>query len=389
MNDLFFSDEHLMLRDMVREFAANEVAPVAAELDHEAIFPSEIIEKMAELGLMGIPIPEEYGGTGMDFVAYITAVYELGKVCASTAITMAAHTSLGTTPILLAGSEEQKQKYLPRLASGEMIGAFGLTEPEAGSDAGATKTTAVLDGDEWVINGSKIFTTNAGVAGLITITAKAIIDGKEEGIGAFIIETENPGLSVASLEKKMGWKASDTRQIFFENLRIPQENLLGSPADGFKTFLKTLTGGRISVGALSVGTAEGAYEAALKYSTERKAFGKPIHRFQSVGFKLADMATEIEASKLLVYNAAHKYNTGQDVAKEAAMAKLFASETAMRCATEAIQVFGGYGYIKEYPVERYFRDAKALTIGEGTSEIQRIIISREITKGFLENLPES
>ncbi len=389
MNDLFFSDEHLMLRDMVREFAANEVAPVAAELDHEAIFPSEIIEKMAELGLMGIPIPEEYGGTGMDFVAYITAVYELGKVCASTAITMAAHTSLGTTPILLAGSEEQKQKYLPRLASGEMIGAFGLTEPEAGSDAGATKTTAVLDGDEWVINGSKIFTTNAGVAGLITVTAKAIIDGKEEGIGAFIIETENPGLSVAPLEKKMGWKASDTRQIFFENLRIPQENILGSPADGFKTFLKTLTGGRISVGALSVGTAEGAYEAALKYSTERKAFGKPIHRFQSVGFKLADMATEIEASKLLVYNAAHKYNTGQDVAKEAAMAKLFASETAMRSATEAIQVFGGYGYIKEYPVERYFRDAKALTIGEGTSEIQRIIISREITKGFLENLPES
>jgi alkylation response protein AidB-like acyl-CoA dehydrogenase len=389
MNDLFFSDEHLMLRDMVREFAANEVAPVAAELDHEAIFPSEIIEKMAELGLMGIPIPEEYGGAGMDFVAYITAVYELGKVCASTAITMAAHTSLGTTPILLAGSEEQKQKYLPRLASGEMIGAFGLTEPEAGSDAGATKTTAVLDGDEWVINGSKIFTTNAGVAGLITVTAKAIIDGKEEGIGAFIIETENPGLSVAPLEKKMGWKASDTRQIFFENLRIPQENLLGSPADGFKTFLKTLTGGRISVGALSVGTAEGAYEAALKYSTERKAFGKPIHRFQSVGFKLADMATEIEASKLLVYNAAHKYNTGQDVAKEAAMAKLFASETAMRSATEAIQVFGGYGYIKEYPVERYFRDAKALTIGEGTSEIQRIIISREITKGFLENLPES
>lgn len=389
MNDLFFSDEHLMLRDMVREFAANEVAPVAAELDHEAIFPSEIIEKMAELGLMGIPIPEEYGGAGMDFIAYITAVYELGKVCASTAITMAAHTSLGTTPILLAGSEEQKQKYLPRLASGEMIGAFGLTEPEAGSDAGATKTTAVLDGDEWVINGSKIFTTNAGVAGLITVTAKAIIDGKEEGIGAFIIETENPGLSVAPLEKKMGWKASDTRQIFFENLRIPQENLLGSPADGFKTFLKTLTGGRISVGALSVGTAEGAYEAALKYSTERKAFGKPIHRFQSVGFKLADMATEIEASKLLVYNAAHKYNTGQDVAKEAAMAKLFASETAMRSATEAIQVFGGYGYIKEYPVERYFRDAKALTIGEGTSEIQRIIISREITKGFLENLPES
>jgi alkylation response protein AidB-like acyl-CoA dehydrogenase len=338
---------------------------------------------------MGIPIPEEYGGAGMDFVAYITAVYELGKVCASTAITMAAHTSLGTTPILLAGSEEQKEKYLPRLASGDIIGAFGLTEPEAGSDAGATKTTAVLDGNAWIINGGKIFTTNAGVAGLITVTAKAIIDGKEKGIGAFIIEAENPGLSIAPLEKKMGWKASDTRQIFFEDLRIPKENLLGKPADGFKTFLKTLTGGRISVGALSVGTAEGAYEAALKYSIEREAFGKPIHRFQSVGFKLADIATEIEASKLLVYNAAHKYNSGEDVTKEAAMAKLFASETAMRSATEAIQVFGGYGYIKEYPVERYFRDAKVLTIGEGTSEIQKIIISREITNKFLDNLPES
>ncbi len=389
MIDLLFTDEHLMLREMVREFAANEVEPLAAELDHEARFPSEIIEKMAELGLMGIPIPEEYGGAGMDFVAYITAVYELGKVCASTAITMAAHTSLGTTPILLAGSEEQKEKYLPRLASGDIIGAFGLTEPEAGSDAGATKTTAVLDGNAWIINGGKIFTTNAGVAGLITVTAKTIIDGKEKGIGAFIIEAENPGLSIAPLEKKMGWKASDTRQIFFEDLRIPKENLLGKPADGFKTFLKTLTGGRISVGALSVGTAEGAYEAALKYSIEREAFGKPIHRFQSVGFKLADIATEIEASKLLVYNAAHKYNSGEDVTKEAAMAKLFASETAMRSATEAIQVFGGYGYIKEYPVERYFRDAKVLTIGEGTSEIQKIIISREITKKFLDNLPES
>jgi len=389
MNDLFFTDEHLMLRDMVREFASNEVAPVAEELDHEAYFPSEIVEKMAELGLMGIPVPEEYGGAGMDYVAYVTAVHELGKVCASTAITMAAHTSLGTTPILLAGSEEQKKKYLTPLASGEMIGAFGLTEPEAGSDAGATKTTATLDGDEWVINGSKIFTTNAGVAGLITVTAKAIVDGEEEGIGAFIIEADNPGLNIAQSEKKMGWKASDTRQIFFEELRIPQENLLGKPADGFKTFLKTLMGGRISVGALSVGTAEGAYKAALKYSTEREAFGKPVYRFQSVGFKLADMATEIEASKLLVYNAAHKYDLGQDVTKEAAMAKLFASEAAMRITTEAIQIFGGYGYIKEYPVERYFRDAKALTIGEGTSEIQRLVITREITKGFLENLPES
>ncbi|MFQ6607887.1 MAG: acyl-CoA dehydrogenase family protein [Fidelibacterota bacterium] len=389
MNDLFFTEEHLMLRNMVREFATNELVPVAAELDLKAQFPYEIVAKMAELGLMGIPIPEEYGGAGMDYVAYVTAVHELGKVCASTAITMAAHTSLGTTPILLAGTEEQKQKYLPLLASGKMIGAFGLTEPEAGSDAGATRTTAIRKGNEWIINGSKIFTTNAGVAGLITVTAKTVVASEVTGIGAFIIEADNPGLNIAPAEKKMGWKASDTRQIYFEDLHVPESNLLGEPADGFKTFLKTLTGGRISVGALSVGTAEGAYEAALKYSTEREAFGRPIHRFQSIGFKLADMATDIEAAKLLVYNAAHKYDSGQDTTKEAAMAKLFASEAAMKIATDAIQIFGGYGYIKEYPVERFFRDAKVLAIGEGTSEIQRLIISREITKRFIDNIPET
>jgi len=380
--DFFLSEEQRMIREMVRDFTANEIAPIAAELDEKGEFPAEIIAKMGELGLMGVPFPEEYGGAGMDYVSYTTAVYEIARVCASTAITMAAHTSLGMTPIYLVGSEKQKRKYIPPLASGKMIGAFGLTEASAGSDAAATKTTAVKEGDEWIINGGKVFTTNAGVAGVISITARVIEDDEKQGIGAFIIETDNPGLRIGPKEKKMGWNASDTRQIFFEDLRLPDEQRLGDPVDGFRTFMKTLVGGRISVGALSCGTAEGAYTAALNYSHEREAFGKPIHRFQSVGFKLADMATEIEASKLLVYQAAKKYDEGHNVVKEAAMAKLFASETAMKTTTEAIQVFGGYGYIKEYPAERFFRDAKVLTIGEGTSEIQKIVILREILKSL-------
>jgi len=382
MIDFFLSEEQKMIRDMVRDFTANEIAPIAAELDEKGEFPAEIIAKMGELGLMGVPFPEEYGGAGMDYVSYATAIYEIARVCASTAITVAAHTSLGMTPIYLVGSEKQKRKYIPPLASGEMIGAFGLTEASAGSDAAATKTTSVKKGDEWIINGSKVFTTNAGVAGVISITAKVIENDEEKGIGAFIIETDNPGLRIGPKEKKMGWNASDTRQIFFEDLRVSDEQRLGKSVDGFRTFLKALVGGRISVGALSCGTAEGAYSAALNYSHEREAFGKPIHKFQSVGFKLADMATEIEASKLLVYQAAKKYDEGHNVVKEAAMAKLFASETAMKTTTEAIQVFGGYGYIKEYPAERFFRDAKVLTIGEGTSEIQKIIILREILKSL-------
>jgi len=386
MNKLFLNDEHIMLQDMVRDFAAKEVLPHVMELDETGKFPHKIVEMMGELGLMGIPIPESYSGAGMDQVAYCLAVYELSKVDAPVAITMAAHTSLGTMPILLAGTEDQKRKYLPSLASGKMIGAFGLTEVEAGSDAGNTKTTAILDKNEWVINGGKIFTTNAGVAGLLIITARTIINNKDEGISAFIIKTDNPGLKIGPLEKKMGWKASDTRQLFFEDLRIPEENLLGNDADGFKTFLRTLTGGRISIGALSVGTAEGAFEAALKYSQEREAFGLPIYRFQSIGFKLANIATEIEAAKLLVYQAAKMYDQGKNVIKQAAMAKLYASEVAMRTTTEAIQIFGGYGYIKEYPVEKYFRDAKVLTIGEGTSEIQHLVIMRELIKEYQKSL---
>ncbi len=382
MDKLFFTDEHRMLVDMVRNFAKTEVEPVASALDESETFPDDIIQKMGDLGLMGIPVPEEYEGAGMDTVAYAAAVMEMAKVDASVAITMAAHTSLGTMPIVISGNEAQKKKYIPGLASGKMLGAFGLTEPSAGSDAGATQTRAVLDGDEYVVNGSKIFITNSGKAGLLTLTTHLIEQGEDQGIGALMVETDNPGLTIGLKEKKMGWRASDTRQLFFEDMRVPKENVLGKPADGFKTFLKTLTGGRISVAALSVGTAEGAYQKALQYSTERTAFGKKIHQFQAIGFKLADMATQIEAAKLLTFHVAWMKDQGMKITKEAAMAKLYASEAAMRITTEAIQVLGGYGYVKEYDVERFFRDAKVLEIGEGTSEVQRIIIARELVNSF-------
>ena len=382
MDKLFFSEEHTMLVNMVADFAKSEIEPIARELDQDSRFPKDIITKMGDLGLMGIPVPEQYGGAGMDTVAYAAAIMELAKADASVAITVAAHTSLGTIPIVLSGSEEQKQKYVPKLASGKMLGAFGLTEPDAGSDAGATKTTAEKNGDGYIVNGGKIFITNSSLAGLLTLTTNIIENGENKGIGALIVETDNSGLKIGPKEKKMGWHASDTRQLFFENMRVPKENLLGQPTEGFKTFLKTLTGGRISVAALSCGTAEGAYQQALNYSTERKAFGKEIHKFQAVGFKLADMATDIEAAKLLTFHAAWMKDQGKDVTKVAAMAKLFASEAAMRITTEAIQIHGGYGYVKEYDVERFFRDAKVLEIGEGTSEIQRIIIARELVKTF-------
>ncbi len=383
MNKLFFTDEHVMLQDMVRDFAKNEVEPLAREMDATGEFPHDLVKQMGDLGLMGIPVSEKYGGAGMDTVAYASAVMELAKVDASLAITMAAHTSLGTVPIVLTGTEEQKQKWVPLLASGKTLGAFGLTEPEAGSDAGSTRTTAVKYGDHYVVNGSKIFITNASEAGVLSFTAQIIEEGIKKGIGAFTIPTDITGLKIGPKEKKMGWRASDTRQLFFEDMKVPVENILGNPKEGFKTFLKTLIGGRISVGALAVGTAEGAYKKALKYSTERKAFGREIYKFQPIGFKLADMATRIEAAKLLVFNSAWMKDQGKDVTKEAAMAKLFASEVAMDVTTEAIQIFGGYGYVAEYDVERFFRDAKILEIGEGTSEVQRLVISREIIKDVL------
>ena len=380
MDSLFFKEEHVMIRDMVRNFADNQVMPIARSLDEEEQFPSELVQKMGELGLMGMMVPEKYGGSGLDMIAFATAIIELERADASVAITMAAHNSLGTIPLLLFGNDDQKTSYLPKLASGEILGAFGLTEPEAGSDAGATKTRAIKSNNDYVVNGGKIFITNAGEAGVLSFTAQVIDSGNNIGIAAFIIPTDTQGLEIGKKEKKMGWRASDTRQIYFKDMKIPSTAMLGKPENGFKTFLKTLTSGRISIGALSVGTALGAYEKALKYSIERSAFNKPIHEFQSIGFKLADMATAIEASKLLVYHAAWLKDQGKKINKEAAMAKLFASETAMDVTSEAIQIHGGYGYVKDYDVERYFRDAKILEIGEGTSEIQRLIISREIIK---------
>ena len=382
MERIYFTEEHVMLRDMVREFAQNEVKPIAREIDASGRFPTETVEKMAELGLMGIPWEEKYGGTGMDTMALVIAIEELGKVCPSTAATMMAHTSLGSGPIAAFGTEAQKQKYLTKLASGEIIGAFGLTEPNAGSDAGNTQTTAVLEDDSYIVNGQKIFCTNAGVAGVIVFTAKIIEEGKEKGIGALYVDSDTKGLKVGKPEKKMGWRGSDTRSVYFDDMKISSKNILGKPDKGFKQFLRTLTGGRISIAALSLGICQAAYEASLKYSNERTAFGKKINKFQSISFKLADMATQIEAARHLIYNAAWLKDKGENIIKEAAMAKLYTSELAMQLTTEAIQIHGGFGYIREYNVERFFRDSKILEIGEGTSEIQRIIISREILKSL-------
>ena len=376
--DVYFSEEHTMLQEMVREFAKNEVEPLAQELDEKGEFPYKSVKKMAELGLMGIPLEEKYGGTGMDTLALVIAIEELGKVCCSTAATLMAHTSLGTVPIDMFGTDEQKEKYLPGLAKGEKIGAFGLTEPNAGSDAGNTQTRAVVDGDYYIVNGEKSFCTNAGVSSVLIFTAMIIENDEKKGISAFVVDSDSKGISFNEPEKKMGWCASDTRSIFFQDLRIHKSSILGDPEKGFKQFLQTLTSGRITIGALSIGTAQGAFNKAVGYSKEREAFGKSINNFQGISFKLADMATQIEAARHLVYHAAWKKDQGYSVIREASMAKLFSSEVAMKITTEAIQVFGGYGYIKEYDVERFFRDAKILEIGEGTSEIQRLLISREI-----------
>ena len=382
MDKLFFSEDHIAIQSMVKEFSKTEIEPIANELDANEEFPKKLVEKMGSLGLMGMIIPSKYGGAGLDMISFVTAIIELAKADASVAITMAAHTSLGSLPLLLYGSEEQKKRYLPRLAKGEIIGAFGLTEPDAGSDAGGTKTKAILDGDDYIVNGGKIFITNAGEASVLSFTSKIEEENNDLGIGAFIIPTNTKGLEIGNKEKKMGWKASDTRQIFFKNMRIPKNSIMGKPGEGFKKFLKTLVSGRVSIGALSIGTALGAYERALKYSSQRESFGKKINKFQSIGFKLADMATKIEASKLLVYHAAWMKDKGLNIVKEAAMAKLYASETAMSVTGDAIQVLGGNGYTKENQIERFYRDAKILEIGEGTSEIQRLIISREIIKNI-------
>ena len=376
--DFALSESQLMIRRMVSDFAAKELAPLAADLDRESRFPHVIIEKMAALDLFALPFSEEYGGTGDGYLAYVIAVEEISKACASTGITYAAHCSIGTGPVYLFGTEEQKIKWVTPCARGEMLAAFGLTEPDAGSDAGGTRTTAVLDGNQWVINGTKCFITNASQAGMVIITAVTEPGKGTRGISSFIVPTDTPGYSVTAPYDKLGLKASDTAEIILEDVRIPQDNLLGKRGEGFKQFMQVLDGGRISIGALSVGIAQASLDAALAYAKERKQFGRPISKFQAIQFKLADMATRIELSRLAVYRAAWLKDQGQPFTRESAIAKLFASETAVAAALEAIQIFGGYGYTKEYPVERYLRDAKLMEIGEGTSEIQRLVIARQL-----------
>ena len=373
------TEEHEMIRKMVRDFAVNEVAPTAAERDEEARFDMDIFNKMAELGLTGIPWPEEYGGIGSDYLAYCIAIEELSRVCASTGVTLSAHTSLAGWPVYKFGTEEQKQKYLRPMAKGEKIGAYGLTEPGSGSDAGGMRTTARLEGDQYVLNGSKIFITNGGIADIYIVFA--VTDpSSRKGTSAFIVESSFPGFSVGKKEDKMGIRSSPTTEIIFEECVVPKENLLGAEGDGFKIAMMTLDGGRNGIAAQAVGIAQGALDAAVDYSKERVQFGKPIAAQQGIGFKLAEMATNVEAARLLTYQAAWLESVGLPYGKESAMSKLFAGDTAMKVTTEAVQIFGGYGYTKEYPVERYMRDAKITQIYEGTQEIQKLVISRMITK---------
>jgi alkylation response protein AidB-like acyl-CoA dehydrogenase len=370
------SDQHQAIQRTVRDFATAEVAPVAEELDRTKSFPYEIVRKLAGLGLMGIPFPEEYGGGGGDTLAYALAVEELTRVDSSVAITLCAHTSLGTQPIYLFGTEEQKREWLPRLTGGEVLGAFGLTEPEAGSDAQNTQTRAELDGDEWVINGAKQFITNAGtdISGLVAITAKT---GEHE-ISNFLVPNGTPGYEQGRPYRKMGWNASDTRPLTFTDCRVPRDALLGERGKGFPQFLRILDIGRIGVAAMGVGLAQGALDQALAYAKQRQAFGKPISKFQSIQGKLADIATEIEAARLLTYKAAWLKDQGEDFSLTAAQAKLKTGRLAVRASEEAVQIHGGYGFIEEYPVCRFYRDAKILTIGEGTDEVQQMVIARAL-----------
>src|SRR3954447_12294282 len=370
------SDDHRLIQETVRDFARNEVAPVAEALDREKRFPYEIVAKLGELGLMGIPFPEEYGGAGGDSLAYALAVEELTRVDSSVAITMCAHTSLGTQPVYLFGSEDQKQRLLPDLCAGRRLGAFGLTEPEAGSDAGNARTRAVRDNGDWVINGAKQFITNAGteISGHVAITART---GKDE-ISNLIVENGTPGYSQGEPYRKMGWNASDTRPLVFEDCRVPEENLLGPQGQGFKQFLHILDIGRIGVAAMGVGLAQGALDQAISYARERRAFGKPIAKVQAIQAKLADMSTEIAAARLLTYKAAREKDAGRNFTLTAAQAKLKTGRLAVRAAEEAVQIHGGYGYIEEYPVCRFYRDAKILTIGEGTDEVQQMVIARAL-----------
>lgn len=405
MSDLpYLAEQHHAVREMVSDFARTEVAPVAARLDAEAKFPWENVKKMGELGLLGVPWSEELGGAGMDVISYIISIHEMAKVDASHAITISAHTTLGTSPIVNFGSPEQRERYVPLLASGKVLGGFGLTEEAAGSDAGGTRSRAERRGSHYVLNGSKRFITHGGVGEIFVVTAVTNPSAGSRGISSFILTKETtdlatarelgvghepslpvmPGFVSGKKEDKLGWRASDTRELIFENVEVPEENLLGNEGEGFINFMRTLDSGRIGIGALSLGIAEGAFEEALRYSTQRRQFGRPIADFQGVQFQLSDMATEIEAGRHLVYHAAWLAQNGRPFGREAAMAKLFCSELAMRATTKAVQIHGGYGYTKEYPVERMMRDAKICEIGEGTSEIQRIVIARHLL-GSLES----
>ncbi len=374
------NDDHIMMRKMVRDFAEKECAPGAEERDEKEEFPREIWNKLAELGLAGITFPEKYGGVESDYLSYAIAVEELSRVDASVGVTVSAHASLCANPIYIFGTEEQKQKYLVPLATGEKIGAFGLTEPMAGSDASGTRTTAVKDGDDYILNGTKIFITNAYEADTYVVTAQMDKSKGNKGIAAFILEKGMPGFTFGKKEKKMGIRSSATYELVFENVRVPAANLLGEEGQGFKVAMVTLDYGRIGIASQALGIAQGAYEQAKKYAKEREQFGMPIAKFQAIQFMLADMATQIEAARLLVYQAAYLASQGRTVSKASAMAKLYASETAMWVTTQAVQIHGGYGYTREYPVERMMRDAKITEIYEGTSEVQRIVIGSHIMK---------
>lgn len=378
--DFNLSKEQLMVRSIMREFTENEVKPIAAEIDKTGRFPRETVEKMAKYNMMGIPFPAEYGGAGGDDLAYIIAVEELSKWCASTGVILSAHTSLACWPIYKYGTEEQKQKYLVPLAKGEYLGAFALTEPNAGTDAASQQTTAVLDGDNYILNGTKIFITNGGQADVYIVFAMTDKSKGSRGISAFIVEKDYPGFSIGKIEEKMGIRASSTAELIFQNCIVPKENLLGKEGEGFKIAMSTLDGGRIGIAAQALGIASGALEETIKYVKERQQFGRPLSKFQGLQWMIADMATEIDAARLLVYRAAFNKSNGLPYGKEAAMAKLFASECAMNVTTKCVQLFGGYGYTMDYPMERMMRDAKITEIYEGTSQVQQMVIAAAVLK---------
>ena len=374
------TENSTMIKNMVRDFAEKNIRKHVMEWDEAQYFPIELFKELGQIGLMGVLVPEEYGGAGFGYQEYVDVIVELAKVCGSIGLSLAAHNSLCTGHILTFGTDEQKAKWLPKLATAEWIGAWGLTEANTGSDALRMRTTAVLDGDEYVINGSKNWITHGKSGDIAVVMVRTGEAGSSKGISAIVVERGTPGFSAGKKENKLGMRASETTEMIFDNCRVPKENLLGVEGEGFKQAMKVLDGGRISIAALGLGIAKGAYEAALAYSKERQQFGQPISSFQGISFKLADMATEIEAAELLIRQAADLKNRHQPVSKESAMAKYFASEVAVRCATEAVQIFGGYGYTKDFPVEKFYRDSKLCTIGEGTSEIQKIVIAREILK---------